>query len=215
MNAVHASITHRLTRPDLLEIQQWVAPQSRVLDLGCGDGALLAYLAEHKQVKGYGLEIDPDNVEACIGAGVNVIEQNLNDGLENFQSNSFDAVIMTQALQAVAHPNLIIDEMLRIGRYCIITFPNFGHWACRAYLATKGRMPVSKSLPYAWYNTPNIHLCTFKDFEKLCFEKQLTIVERKVVDHQYTNRWTMRVMPNLFGEVAIYRLTRSTTPQLP
>ena len=117
-------------RADLEIIQDWIPAGSRVLDLGCGDGELLAWLRDHKQVTGYGLEIDPDNIAQCIGKGVNVIEQDLDKGLGNFASNSFDVVVMTQALQAVHYPDRILEEMLRVGRQCIITFPNFGHWRC-------------------------------------------------------------------------------------
>ena len=154
-------------RADLDIIQDWIPQGSRVLDLGCGDGELLSWLREHKQVSGYGLEIDADNIAQCLLKGINVIEQDLDKGLGNFASNSFDVVVMTQALQAVQYPDKLLEEMLRVGRQCIITFPNFGHWHCRWYLTTKGRMPVSDFLPYTWFNTPNIHFCTFEDFEKL------------------------------------------------
>jgi len=195
-------------RADLATLEPWIKPGSRVLDLGCGDGSLLAYLKHHKQVQGYGLEIDPGNIEQCVTAGVNVIEQNLDEGLQNFIEHSFDVVIMTQALQTVHFPNLVLEEMLRIGRECIITFPNFGHWRCRSFLSLHGRMPVSESLPFTWYNTPNIHLCTFKDFEALCTEKNIQILNRQVVDHSYRSSRLMNWLPNLLGEVAIYRVTR-------
>lgn len=193
-------------RTDLEIISQWVKPNSRLLDLGCGDGALLHHLQKNKQVKGYGLEIDPQNLTQCIAAGVNVIEQNLNNGLGNFQDNSFDLVLMTQALQTVRRPDRLLDEMLRVGKESIITFPNFGYWRTRLYLLRKGRMPVSKSLPYTWYNTPNIHLCTFKDFEALCYRKQIKILNRTVVDHSHNKGLSSRILPNLFGEIAIYRV---------
>lgn len=183
---------------------------SRVLDLGCGNGELLAWLKEHKNVSGYGLEIDPDKINACIEKGVNVIEQNLDLGLGNFASNSFDVVVMTQALQVVHYPDRILQEMLRVGRTCIITFPNFGHWRCRWYLATRGRMPVSDFMPYTWYNTPNIHFCTFKDFEALCSEMQMQVLDRLAVDNQHRDHLGSKLWPNLLGEIGIYRVTRNT-----
>lgn len=189
-------------------IENWVQEHSRVLDLGCGEGDLLKLLSKTKQVEGYGIEIDADNITECVNAGINVVEQNLDHGLSNFQSNSFDTVIMAQALQAVHHPHLLLDEMLRIGKECIITFPNFGHWRCRAHLVRKGRMPVSKFMPYQWYDTPNIHFCTFKDFEALCYRKNIHILNRSVVDKHNRPRSWMKMSPNLLGEIAIYRVTR-------
>ncbi len=196
-------------RADLEIIQQWIPENSRVLDLGCGDGELLAWLREHKNVSGYGLEIDPDKINACIEKGVNVVEQNLDLGLGNFASNSFDVVVMTQALQVVHYPDRILQEMLRVGRTCIITFPNFGHWRCRGYLATRGRMPVSDFMPYTWYNTPNIHFCTFKDFEALCSEMQMQVLDRLAVDNQHRDHLGSKLWPNLLGEIGIYRVTRN------
>ena len=195
-------------RQDLQTIQQWIQPDASVLDLGCGDGSLLANLKQHKNVFGYGLEINQDQILECVKKNVNVIEQNLDHGLDNFETDSFDVVIMTQALQAVHYPDKVIDDMLRVGKQCIITFPNFGYWRCRLYLTFKGRMPVSKMLPYTWYNTPNIHLCTFKDFETLCRRKRLTILNRTVVDMNYRDGFLMRLFPNLFGETAVYHVTR-------
>ena len=195
-------------RPDLIAIQDRIKAGSRVLDLGCGDGALLEYLQEHKQVKGYGLEIDADGIQSCVVKGVNVIEQDLDSGLGNFDSQSFDLVVMTQALQAVKFPDKVLDEMLRVGKESIITFPNFGHWRCRAHLLLKGKMPVSDSLPYSWYDTPNIHLCTFRDFESLCRQKNIQILHRAVVDHDYEDSILMKLLPNWFGEVAIYHVAK-------
>lgn len=194
-------------RADLEIIQEWIPNGSRVLDLGCGNGELLAWLREHKNVTGYGLEIDPENIARCIERGINVIEQDLNRGLDNFATGSFDIVLMTQALQAVGRPDKILADMLRVGRQCIITFPNFGHWRCRWYLASRGRMPVSEFLPYTWYNTPNIHFCTFKDFEALCREQNLRVMDRLAVDHQHRDNFASRLWPNLLGEIGIYRVS--------
>lgn len=195
-------------RADLEIIQEWIKPGSRLLDLGCGDGELLRYLSEQRKVTGYGLEIDPEKINACIENGVNVIEQNLDTGLSNFGDNTFDSVLMTQALQAVHYPDQVLEEMLRIGREAILTFPNFAHWRCRLYLGTKGRMPVSEFMPYTWYNTPNIHFCTFKDFEALCRERSIRILDRLVVDQTHRSGMLSGLWPNLLGEIAIYRVTR-------
>ena len=194
-------------RADLEIIHEWIPSGSRVLDLGCGDGDLLASLAEHKQVSGYGLEIDPGKITACIARGVNVIEQNIDQGLGNFASNSFDVVVMTQSLQALQYPDKVLAEMLRVGKTCIITFPNFGHWRCRWYLTSKGRMPVSDFLPYTWYNTPNIHFCTFADFERLCHAQGARIEEGLAVDREHRHSLGSRLWPNLMGEIGIYRIS--------
>lgn len=195
-------------RADLEIINEWIAPGSRVLDLGCGEGELLAHLMQEKGVTGYGLEIDHDNLTACIEKGVSVIEKDIDDGLASIGNASFDTVVMTQALQSMHRPDQIVDEMLRIGRECIVTFPNFAHWRARGYLAFRGRMPVSKFLPYTWYNTPNIHFCTFKDFEQLCVDRNIEILDRTVVDHQHRHHWWIKLWPNMLGEIAIYRITR-------
>lgn len=197
-------------RSDLEIIKHWIQPNSSLLDLGCGDGSFLQWLEKHQQVRGYGLEIDSRNITQCIAAGVNVIEQDVNKGLINFNDNSFDTVLMTQALQTVNNPDQVLDEMLRIGNEGIITFPNFGYWRTRLYLLMNGRMPVSKSLPYTWYNTPNIHLCTFRDFEALCHRKQITILDCAVVDRDHRKGIGSLALPNLFGEIAIYRVTHKS-----
>ena len=196
-------------RPDQEIIQRWIEPDSRVLDLGCGDGSLLANLKLTKKVKGTGLEIDSDKIQTCVERGLNVIEQNLDAGLWNFQTDSFDTVLLAQTLQALSHPDQLIDEMLRVGRRGIGTFPNFGNWKSRVYLSSKGRMPVSKFMPHAWYDTPNIHFCTVRDFDALCKEKNIRILERTVVDLKHEGSLSMRLLPNLLGEIAIYHIARS------
>ncbi|MDP6375091.1 MAG: methionine biosynthesis protein MetW [Pseudomonadales bacterium] len=197
-------------RPDLEIITDLVNPGARVLDLGCGTGDLLAHLAQNKQINGYGLDVDRDNITTCLAKGVNVVEQNLDEGLANFEDASFDMVVMAETLQSVRHPDLMLDEMLRIGEECIVTFPNFGHWRCRAQLLMRGRMPVARHLPHTWFETPNIHLCTFRDFENLVRDKRLEIIQRFVVNAHYHPRPLLNQFPNLFGTVAIYRLGKPT-----
>lgn len=194
-------------RPEQRLIADWIAEGSRVLDLGCGDGALLAALADEKRVTGYGIEIDPDNIVACVERGVNVLHSNLDAGLSDFDDRSFDYVIMTQTIQAMRFPARLIEEMLRIGREGIVTFPNMGHWKCRAQFAF-GRMPVTRHLPNTWYDTPNIHMCTLSDFEDLCEHDRIDVMERATVDSQHRAVIGMRLLPNLLAEIAIYRIRR-------
>lgn len=195
-------------RADLDIINDWIRPNSRVLDLGCGQGELLQHLINHKSVQGYGLEIDPENINTCIEKGIPVLDQDLDDGINNFEDLSFDVVVMTHALQQFRRPDLLLDEMLRVGKECIITFPNFGHWRNRIHLGLKGHMPVSEFLPYNWYDTPNIHFCTFKDFEILCQEKNINIVRSAAVDSHLRDRWWIRAFPNLLSETAIFHVSR-------
>lgn len=194
-------------RADQTIIAGWILPGSRVLDLGCGDGRLLAALQRDQGASGYGVEIDPDNIVHCIANGVNVVQSNLDDGLADFDDNSFDYVIMTQTIQAVRYPDRLLQEMLRIGREGIVTFPNMGHWKCRVQIAF-GRMPITQHLPNTWYNTPNIHICTINDFEDHCQSCRIEILQRTAVDALHRSGTAMRLLPNLFGEIAMYRFRR-------
>lgn len=195
-------------RLDYSVVSNWVTPKSRVLDLGCGDGSLLNSLKEKLDIHGYGLEIDEENILRCVQAGVNVIEQDIERGLGNFEDQAFDTVIMSQAIQTLNRPDKALAEMLRIGKECIVTFPNFGHWKARYHLAINGRMPVSDLLPYEWYNTPNIHFCTFKDFDVICKESHARIINREVVSTSRLGRIFEALHPNLFGETALYRVSK-------
>ncbi len=196
-------------RPDLEIISKWIRPNSRVLDLGCGDGSLLKYLRESRKTSGYGLEINPENLVKCLRAGINVIQTNLNTGLSQFNEHSFDFVVMTQTLQAINRPDKLIQEMLRVGNEGIVTFPNFGHWKTRFYLGFGGQMPVTRSLPCQWYDTPNIHLCTLKDFERHCADHNILILKRAVVNINHEQTLTTRLFPNLLGEIALYHFKRA------
>ena len=193
--------------------ERWIAPHSHVLDLGCGNGELLAHLQQNRGVTGYGLEIEEDKINEAIANGLSIVEQDLNDGLARFADNSFDTVVMARALQAVKSPDLLLLDMLRVAREAVITFPNFAHWQNRIHLGLKGIMPVSEALPYEWYNTPNIHLCTFKDFEKLCAQHDIHIINRFAVSdsenaHSALMTALIRQAPNLLADVAIYRVSK-------
>ena len=188
-------------RQDFAIISNWVGFASKVLDLGCGDGELLQFLRLSLEVKGYGVEKDDANWLACMKNGSNVIQMDLEDGLSGFEDQSFDTVILSQTLQAMHNTEEIVQEMLRVGREVIVTFPNFGYWRNRLQI-TNGRMPVSKTLPYQWYDTPNVHLCTINDFDQFCKNHKIRILERCVI----TNSQTVHFMPNLLGNLAMYRL---------
>ncbi len=195
-------------RADLAIIKNWITPGSRLLDLGCGDGTLLRLLRDERQVTGYGLEIEPDNIIQCVKGGINVMQFDLDAGLPDFETQSFDYVIMTQTLQAMSDPDHLLAEMLRVGREGIVTLPNFGYWRNRLQIGLHGTMPKSRALPAEWYNTSNIHLCTLDDFEQLCAQRNITILERCVVDYTHRVRAGIRFLPNLFGEIALYRCQR-------
>jgi methionine biosynthesis protein MetW len=190
-------------RPDFAAIAARVKPGARVLDLGCGDGSLLRFLTEERGIAGYGVEIDDRNVLACVQNGVNVIQRDLEAGLSVFESGSFDFVILSQTLQAMRHTETIVREMLRVGREGIATFPNFGYWRHRLQVVL-GRMPVSPDLPYQWFDTPNVHLCTIDDFEMFCHQHGVHILERVVLNQGRA----VTVLPNLMGSLAVFRFER-------
>ena len=196
--------TSAAERPDFAAIAAWIPNGASVLDLGCGDGSLLRYLRETRGARGYGVEISDVDIVSCIVNGMNVIQDNLESGLSDFEDDSFDFVILSQTLQATRHTEALIREMLRVGREGIVSFPNFGYWRNRLRVLL-GHMPVSRDLPYQWYDTPNVHLCTLHDFENFCCEQNVAVLERSVM----TGKREISLLPNLMGSTAVYRFKRA------
>ncbi|HEX7557818.1 MAG TPA: methionine biosynthesis protein MetW [Usitatibacter sp.] len=192
-----------MQRYDYDLIASWIPERSRVLDLGCGDGVLMAGLAATNAAEGYGIEIDDGNVLASVKNGVNVLQTDIESGLASFEDGSFDFVILSQTLQAMRNAESVLNEMLRVGREGIVTFPNFGYWRHRLDIL-RGRMPESKALPYKWYDTPNIHLCTVKDFEDLCVTVGAEILDERVLHEGRT----VSFLPNLLGSLGVFRFRR-------
>jgi methionine biosynthesis protein MetW len=192
-----------VARADYATIGGWVGREAHVLDLGCGDGELLAFLGAKRRASGYGIEIDDGGVLACVRNGINVIQSDLERGLAGFDDGAFDVVILSQTLQAMRRIEAIVGEMLRVGREAIVTFPNFGHWTHRLQIL-RGRMPVSTSLPYQWYDTPNIHLCTVADFDAFLAARGYHVLDRVIL----SKGRVVAFAPNLTGELAIYRFRK-------
>jgi homoserine O-acetyltransferase len=202
-NAPSRARPNGVARADYAAIAGWVEPDARVLDLGCGDGALLRFLAQHRNASGYGIEIADAGVLASVRNGIDVIQSDLERGLAGFDDGAFDVVILSQTLQAMRRVEEIVAEMLRVGREAIVTFPNFGHWSHRLQIV-RGRMPVSTSLPYQWYDTPNIHLCTVADFDAFLATRHYRVLDRVVL----ADGRRVSFAPNLTGELAIYRFRK-------
>jgi methionine biosynthesis protein MetW len=198
-------------RRDLRLIADMIEPQSRVLDIGCGDGALLAFLARHKSTDGRGIELSQSGVNACVGHGLSVIQGDADRDLEAYPSDAFDVVVLSQTLQATRQPRRVVEELVRIGRRAIVSFPNFGFWRIRLGLLVSGRMPVSPCLAYPWYETPNIHLCTIRDFVALCDDIGVR-VERSVTLDRHGQPYSLDPrggLANLLAEQGIFVLCGS------
>lgn len=190
-------------RPDLALIADWVGPGARVLDLGCGDGALMAHLQSAKDCRGYGVEINDAQLLACVQRGVDVIQQNIEAGLGMFRAVSFDVVVLSMAIQVTRETERVLREMSEVGREGIVSFPNFGHWY-HAWSILRGHMPVSREMPYEWYNTPNLHLATVRDFEEFLGRLGLRITGRAFLNNGRRVGW----LPALRSTQAIYRFRR-------
>ncbi|MBB5215773.1 methionine biosynthesis protein MetW [Parapusillimonas granuli] len=194
------AVAPRHVRPDLKRIASWIEPGSRVLDLGCGDGTLLAYLQNDKHVVGAGVELNDEQVIAAIRRGVQVIQQNLEEGLAMFGDKQFDTVVLSRTLQSMHNTEHILREMARVARYGIVSFPNFGYWP-HGWSILRGRMPVTGEMPYQWFDTPNIHLCTLKDFEDLAAALQLRITHLAT----FNGNKEVKLLPGWRSTLAVYR----------
>lgn len=197
-------------RVDLQQIADLVPAKSRVLDVGCGDGTLLAYLSSFKQVDARGLELSMAKVRAAVSQGLSVIQGNLETDLRDYPAAAFDYVILSQTLQATHRPRAVLEDLLRVGRRAIVSFPNFGHWRVRLALLTGGRMPMTATLAETWFESPNIHLCTILDFIDLCREMGVVIESGSALDGQGCKREfsALSRRANLFSEQALFVLTR-------
>lgn len=197
-----------MRRADYKLIQDLVPEGATVLDLACGDGELLSELIAARQVRGSGVEIDQAAVEKCIGRGLSVFHGDLDAGLADFADQSHEVVILSLSLQQLRRPRMIIREMVRVGRLAIVSFPNFAHWVPRAQLFFGGQMPVSRALPFQWWDTPNIHLCTIRDFRTLCREEGLSIEREQFLSSMRKPPPARFVAPNLLARIAIFAVTR-------
>jgi methionine biosynthesis protein MetW len=197
-------------RADLQIIADMIEPSTRLLDVGCGDGLLLDYLSDAKQVDGRGIELSTAGVNACVCSGLSVIQGDAGTDLKDYPNQAFDYVVLSQTLQAMESPKEVLSNMLRIGKYAIVSFPNFAYWRLRWQILMRGRMPVSKRLDFEWYETPNIHLCSIKDFVVLCDSMGITI-ELSIALDRVGNRRRVRsamFLANLFGEQAVFLLSK-------
>ena len=199
-----------MIRSDLEVIASMIEPFTRLLDVGCGDGALLDYLARDKQVDGRGIELSTEGVNACVSSGLSVIQGDASTDLKDYPNYAFDYVVLSQTLQAMSNPKEVLNDMLRIGKFAIVSFPNFAYWRLRWQILTRGRMPLSKRLDFEWFETPNIHLCSIKDFINLCEDMEINIERSIALDSNGNKRRIRSTMffANFFGEQAVFLLSK-------
>jgi methionine biosynthesis protein MetW len=197
------SATDRL---DYSVIGKWIAKDSWVLDMGCGSGSLLEYLIREKNIRGMGIDVNQQKIVSCIARGIPVIQQDLNEDMDNFKDNSYDYAILSQTLQVMHHPDRLILDTVRIAKYGIVSFPNFAHASVRLKFGATGKMPKSKSLPFEWYDTPNIHNFTVKDFRRFCRENGIEILEEFHIHGKTVTR--SKLFSNLFSEGTVALITK-------
>lgn len=188
-------------------INEWIPDNSKVIDFGCGDGSLLKELIDTKKVKGYGVEIDHKKIQECIEKGVSVIQQDIDAGIQEFESSNFDISIMASSIQCLKNPHLALRRMLKLSNQCVVTLPNLGYWRCRVDLVS-GKMPVTPNLPSSWYETENVHLCTINDFEKLCSDEGFVIYKKLFLNPKRQQSILASLSPNLFASEGVYLLGR-------
>ena len=188
-------------------IESWITDNSKVIDFGCGDGSLLQFLIDNKNVNGYGVEIDHEKIQQCVEKGLSVIEQDIDEGIQDFVSSNFDFAIMASSIQCLKNPHIALGRMLDLSKQCVVTLPNLGYWRCRLNLLS-GKMPVTPNLPSSWYETDNLHLCTIKDFEKLCADEGFVINKKIFLNGQGRKSTLASVFPNIFSSEGVYLLER-------
>ena len=188
-------------------INEWVPEKSKVIDFGCGDGSLLKELTESKGALGYGVEINDIKIEECIAKGVSVIKQDIDKGINEFESSNFDISIMARSIQCLKEPSLALNRMLKLSKMCVVTLPNLGYWKCRLNLAS-GKMPVTPDLPSSWHETDNIHLCTINDFETLCMDEKIVIKDKVFLNSQGKESKIAAISPNLLALEGVYLLEK-------